>query len=141
MPDGLAISNLSSTLPATATMSHAQYEPLATGDDDKTIEQWHQRIRRNRAKNILFHLLAVLAVMFAGYQAVQAFVRSSARFLHAKPCSGGMQRNLSSLPSHYTLPSGHQIPSVALGTAAASVRRSVRSLSSLNSLLTRRLEG
>lgn len=106
-------------------MPRAQYELLATGDDDKANEQWQKRIHNNRTKKILFHVLAVLALMFAGYQGVKAFARSANRFLHKQPCTG-VNRNLSSLPSHYTLPSGHQIPSVALGTAASSVRRSVR---------------
>ncbi|KZT11775.1 Aldo/keto reductase [Laetiporus sulphureus 93-53] len=51
-----------------------------------------------------------MAVVFAG---LRVFTRRSSTKLRA-PCHG-FQRNLSSLPSHYTLPSGDKIPAVALG--------------------------
>ncbi|KAI0629805.1 NADP-dependent oxidoreductase domain-containing protein [Trametes polyzona] len=51
--------------------------------------------------------------MYVSYLGVRAIARSSKVHM-GKPCHGA-RRNLSSLPSHYTLPSGHKIPSVALG--------------------------
>ena len=78
-----------------------------------------RRLRYDRVKKVLFHVLAVLAIMLAGYKGLSVYIRSSAQWLQKQPCHG-LQRNLSTLPSHYTLPSGHQIPSVALGTAAVS---------------------
>ena len=94
------------------------YEPLATGDDDKSLQHAQARAHTARVKRILFTVLSLCAVMVAGFQGLRAIVRSSAGFLHTAPCA---QRNLSSLPSHHTLPSGDKIPSVALGTAASSV--------------------
>ena len=102
-------------------MPRIQYDLLPTGDDAKADEQRDKRIRHARLKRITFHVLVVLALMYAGYHGLRAFARSSSQFLRAKPCHGA-QRNLSALPSHYTLPSGHKIPSVALGTAASAVR-------------------
>ena len=100
-------------------MPRVQYELIPAGDNDKAQEQLEKRLRYNRVKKILFHLLALLAIMFAGYKGLTTYIRSSARWLHKLPCHG-LQRNLTTLPSHYTLPSGHEIPSVALGTGAVS---------------------
>ncbi|EKM49621.1 uncharacterized protein PHACADRAFT_154100 [Phanerochaete carnosa HHB-10118-sp] len=58
--------------------------------------------------------------MLAGFKGLKTYVGSTAQWLHKQPCSG-LQRNYSTkLPSHYLLPSGHQIPSVALGVWKAS---------------------
>ncbi|EIW52463.1 uncharacterized protein TRAVEDRAFT_32150 [Trametes versicolor FP-101664 SS1] len=51
--------------------------------------------------------------MYVSFLGVRAISRSS-KMRMGKPCHA-VHRNLSSLPSHYTLPSGHKIPSVALG--------------------------
>lgn len=107
------------------TMPRVQYESLAVSDDDKAQEQLKKRLRHNRVKNILFHSLVVFAIMLAGFKGLKAYVRSTAQWLHKQPCSG-LQRNYSTkLPSHYLLPSGHRIPSVALGMGAAGYPRSV----------------
>lgn len=95
-------------------MPRVQYEMLAVGDDDKAQEELELRLRYNRVKKVLFHFLVVLAIMYAGFKGLRAYVKSSQQWLHTQPC--GTQRNFSTkLPTHYTLPSGHQIPSVALG--------------------------
>ncbi|PSR73736.1 hypothetical protein PHLCEN_2v10426 [Hermanssonia centrifuga] len=93
------------------------YELLPSAEEDKISEHSSRRTHNNRVKKVLFHVLAVAAVMFVVFQGLRSFVRSSSKFLHAPPCHG---RNLSSLPSHFTLPSGAQIPSVALGVWKAS---------------------
>jgi hypothetical protein len=97
-------------------MPPAHYEYLPNSTEDKYVEQWEAKARRDRVKTRLVQGLAILAVMLAAFKGLQAFAASSARFLHAPPCHG-LQRNLSTLPSHYTLPSGDKIPAVALGTA------------------------
>ena len=95
------------------------YELLPTSEEGKAEEQLTRKIRRDKIKKILFHVLAVFAVMLVALQGLKSFIKTSERFLTygGKGCHG-MQRNLSSLPSHYALPSGDKIPSVALGTAA-----------------------
>ncbi|KAJ3525138.1 hypothetical protein NM688_g8450 [Phlebia brevispora] len=92
------------------------YQLLPTTDGGKPDEQLTRKIKREKIKKILFHVLAVSAIMVIAAQGLRAFIRSSERFLQygGKGCHG-MQRNLSSLPSHYSLPSGDKIPSVALG--------------------------
>ncbi|KAI0671193.1 NADP-dependent oxidoreductase domain-containing protein [Trametes maxima] len=51
--------------------------------------------------------------MYASFVGVRAVART-AKVRMGRPCHGA-ERNLSSLPSHFTLPSGDKIPSVALG--------------------------
>ena len=99
----------------------AEYELLPTAEDTGDKVEYESLVRRRRiarAKELLSRVLALLAIMFLGYQGLWSFVKSSFKFLHSKPCHGtsGSQRNLTSLPSHFTLPSGDKIPSVALGT-------------------------
>ena len=97
-----------------------EYELLPTADGDKARERLAKRLLHDRIKKILFRVLAAFAVMYFAIQGIRAFAKSSAQFLHGPGCHGGMHRNLSSLPSQYTLPSGNQIPSVALGTVNTS---------------------
>ena len=120
-------------------MPPVQYERLPMGDDPKSIEDWQRKARKTRMKKILFHALAILAVMFVGFKGLQTYLRSTSQWLRTQPCHG-LQRNLSTLPSYYTLPSGHQIPSVALGTASA-VRYIVVLLRLPSYVLIRCLEG
>ncbi|OJT03862.1 hypothetical protein TRAPUB_5453 [Trametes pubescens] len=94
-------------------MSSLHYKPLSQDDGDEE-QQFDVAPRvQNRHKRLLFHILAVAAVMYVSFLGVRAISRSS-KMRMGKPCHGA-HRNLSSLPSHYTLPSGHKIPSVALG--------------------------
>ena len=104
--------------PATTTTmpsvtGSARYELLPTSDTAKAQEELSSNIRKTHLKQILFRVLALAAIMFVAIQGIRSWAKSSARFSH-KPCHG-LHRNLSSLPSHYTLPSGDRIPSVALG--------------------------
>ncbi|KAI0365357.1 hypothetical protein BV20DRAFT_973384 [Pilatotrama ljubarskyi] len=99
-------------------MPPPHYKPLSQHDgDDEEQLGLHSRTTTRR-KRLLFHILAIAAIMYASYLGVRAIARSS-RARMGKPCLGA-HRNLSSLPSHYTLPSGHNIPSVALGVWQAS---------------------
>ncbi len=78
-------------------------------------------------KRLLLLVLATVAVFQGSYLATSYFVRPRSDVHHRRPqghrigtpCAGS-HRNVSSvafLPTHYTLPSGDKIPSVALGTA------------------------
>lgn len=102
-------------------MPTSTYELLPTSEEGKADEQLTRKIKREKVKKILFHALVVFTVMFVALQGLKAFIRSSERFLHQgmKGCHG---RNLSSLPSHHTLPSGDKIPAVALGISDVSCR-------------------
>lgn len=92
------------------------YQLLPTAEEgDKTTEGLYQKLRREKTKRLLFHILAGCALMFLAIQGIRALARSSGRSMTGPGCHGP-HRNLSSLPSHYTLPSGDEIPSVALGT-------------------------
>jgi hypothetical protein len=81
---------------------------------------------KSNLKTLLFRLLIACAAMLVLYRGFGEFSRSAASFLRTgiKPChsiNGTMTtvRNISAvqtLPSHYTLPSGDKIPSIALGT-------------------------
>ncbi|KAI0700084.1 NADP-dependent oxidoreductase domain-containing protein [Cytidiella melzeri] len=92
------------------------YVPLPKSDSKIQQEQ-----RTIRTKTALFRLLAVLTTMFFAYQGLKTFSSSSMAFLRTgiRPChsivNGTATRNVSTLPTHYTLPSGDKIPSVALG--------------------------
>ncbi|KAI0823952.1 NADP-dependent oxidoreductase domain-containing protein [Trametes gibbosa] len=93
-------------------MPSAQYKPLSQHDGDE--EQLSLDISRVRnRKRLLFHVLAIASVMYVAYLGVRAITRTPKSGL-GKPCHKA-HRNVSSLPSHFNLPSGHQIPSVALG--------------------------
>ncbi|OCH92819.1 hypothetical protein OBBRIDRAFT_790840 [Obba rivulosa] len=89
-------------------MPSYRYKLLSNGDDDEQIST-KPAVRR---KKILFGIIAVAAAMYAVFSAARFLVRSSRLACHKPP---GLHRNLSSLPDHFTLPSGDNIPSVALG--------------------------
>lgn len=77
-------------------------------------------------RTLLFRLLIACTAMLVLYRGFGELSRSAASLLRTgiKPChsfNGTMTttRNMSAaqtLPSHYTLPSGDKIPSIALGT-------------------------
>lgn len=94
-------------------MPSPHYKPLSQDDGDEEQQFGVAPRVQNRHKRLLFHILAVAAVMYVSFLGVRAISRSS-KMRMGKPCHA-VHRNLSSLPSHYTLPSGHKIPSVALG--------------------------
>jgi len=89
------------------------YKPLATSEEEADLDG--SKSSRARTKKIIFHFIAIGAVMYAIFLGTRSFVRWSVK--SGRPMKGGChgQRNLTSLPSYYTLPSGDKIPSVALG--------------------------
>lgn len=103
-------------MPPVSTAGYQLLPVADSGDSDKIPDDWKPNPRIAHAKQVLFRTLALLCIMIAGYQGMQSFVKSSSKFLDRKLCRIGAHRNLSSLPSHFTLPSGDRIPSVALGT-------------------------
>ncbi|THH29370.1 hypothetical protein EUX98_g4815 [Antrodiella citrinella] len=106
-------------------MASLHYKPLAfsESDVDEEFESVHTRPttheKRQRLKKLAFVLVAGATVMYLAFTGTRALVRAV-----AKPCvSSGHHRNLTTagaLPTHYTLPSGDKIPSVALGVWQAS---------------------
>ncbi|KAK7695590.1 hypothetical protein QCA50_000226 [Cerrena zonata] len=98
------------------------YKPLATSEEDEESQTFKSRLSRLRptssTKSVLFGIVATAAVMYALYLGSRSVLRSLPKYHHGmRPGCGlhGHHRNLTSLPSHYTLPSGDKIPSVALG--------------------------
>lgn len=117
------------------------YSPLPTVDPtgpqvtDKQLdlEAALRHKRKTTVKRIAFHVLAVLAIMYALVLAVKEFpaacrmVRSKGMHMkngtyvymgHNMTGCHGANRTMSTasgLPGFYTLPSGDKIPSVALG--------------------------
>jgi len=97
--------------------SRATYQPVPTNDDDK--ERGFGRFPISyKKKNIFCRILAVVFVMYIAMLGLRHLPRSLQKSLWSSTPCHGLQRNLSAstkLPSHYTLPSGDKIPSVALG--------------------------
>jgi len=94
------------------------YKPISAHDPEEVDEQQHPKSQRiSRGKRIFLNfigvarIVAVVAIVYAGFRLL---TRTSTKLRNPKPCHGSY-RNLSSLPSHYTLPSGDKIPAVALG--------------------------
>ena len=106
--------------------------PTAAEDNgDKAHETWTNQRSRIVAKNlkqVLFRVLVLLAIIYLGYRGLKPFVASSSS-KSLRPChSGELQREkLTSLPSHFTLPSGDKIPSVALGASPGLYDHDLRS--------------
>ncbi|OBZ71616.1 putative oxidoreductase C26F1.07 [Grifola frondosa] len=88
------------------------YKPIPQ-DEGIALDE-RARARHRDTKDLLLHFLTVAAVMCATYVGVRFLVRVGSKLRYGVPCHG-VHRNLSSLPSHFTLPSGDEIPSVALG--------------------------
>ncbi|KAI0783504.1 NADP-dependent oxidoreductase domain-containing protein [Abortiporus biennis] len=93
-------------------MSSFFYKPLAADESGELFEE--TRRRRTHVKKILFHFVAVAAFLYGIYLGTSGLLKLSGK---RRPCHGPTNLN-STLPSHYTLPSGDKIPTVALGTAA-----------------------
>lgn len=99
------------------------YKPLSTHDPERDPHTDSPAIpdpnsHSARAKNLLLRLLLLAAVMYAAFRALGSIRPRMRAPCHIAPS----HRNLSSLPSHYTLPSGDQIPAIALGTISLSPR-------------------
>ncbi|CDO72238.1 hypothetical protein BN946_scf184970.g90 [Trametes cinnabarina] len=93
-------------------MSPRPYKQLPQYNVDEDDDQRHPNPARLGVKRVFLHLIFVATVMYLAYVGVRTVSRSAKVRLGA-PCRG-VQRNLSSLPTHYTLPSGDKIPAVAL---------------------------
>lgn len=91
-------------------------------DSQHTPLPLHEKLGPSESKkkpNALFiRLLVVFGAMYAILTGVRHLPARSLRFTLPQ-CLGGAHRALSTakLPSHYTLPSGDKIPSVALGAS------------------------
>lgn len=98
-------------------MSSASYKLISTRDPEEVEEQQSTfQPHRKRSFFGFAKLARIAAVMALAYVGVRFFARTATK-LRAPSAPGchGSQRNLSSLPSHYALPSGDKIPAVALG--------------------------
>lgn len=102
-------------------MTSPAYEPLPSVDIDKEETFGRPSTLKKKSKRVLSHLLVAFAVMyFVGY-GTQRLISSLGKMTGGMGCHG-LNRTLttkSKLPSHYTLPSGDKIPSVALGMTCA----------------------
>jgi hypothetical protein len=98
------------------SFSQAAYQQLPTVDKDAGEQESLQRkCPRKRIFPLLRLAIAVILIMCVSVSCVR-MIRSRGFWAACH----GPQRNsstLAKLPSHYTLPSGDNIPSVALGTA------------------------
>ncbi|KAJ7081581.1 NADP-dependent oxidoreductase domain-containing protein [Mycena belliarum] len=84
------------------------YKPLPT---DVEGQQKPSQPRSRGLKRTAFRIVAVVALMVMLLSGVRHVSR-----IALPRCKGGrLYQNITSLPSHYTLPSGDKIPSVALG--------------------------
>lgn len=90
-----------------------RYELVPTVDKDDEAEPFTRRKKPLGNKRFFLYLISFAALMVAGCSAVR-LARSRGFWM---TCYGPRrdQSNLARLPSHYTLPSGDKIPSVALG--------------------------
>lgn len=90
-----------------------RYEPVPTVDKDNEEELRIHRRKRLGKKRFFFYLISFVALMVAACSAVR-LARTRGFWM---TCYGPRrnQSNLARLPSHYALPSGDKIPSVALG--------------------------
>lgn len=92
------------------------YELLPTaegGDLDKSHESQKRRVPRG--KHIVSRVLGLACFLFLAWHGMLRLVKFVDQQFQTKACHYSLQRNLSSLPSHFALPSGDSIPSVALG--------------------------
>lgn len=99
------------------------YQPIPTSenqnDDDRKGTILYKPTAFVSQKRKVFYALSFVAIMYATFSGIRLLARSKI----FQGCSGSgamngtMHRNMSTatLPSHYTLPSGDKIPSVALG--------------------------
>ncbi|KAF8133332.1 NADP-dependent oxidoreductase domain-containing protein, partial [Boletus edulis] len=86
-----------------------RYEPVPTNDEEPLA---HRR-KPFGTKRLIIYILSFIALMYAAFSAAR-LARSRGFWM---TCYGPRrnQSELARLPTHYTLPSGDKIPSVALG--------------------------
>jgi hypothetical protein len=95
--------------------SPPRYKQLPTISEDEQTATFQGCNARKRKKNI-FYILALVATIYVAFSGLRHIFWSNFGFPEEPWACLGAQNNLSGLPSHYTLPSGDKIPSVALGT-------------------------
>ncbi|KAJ6477162.1 NADP-dependent oxidoreductase domain-containing protein [Mycena vitilis] len=93
---------------SSSPLNPGHYQALPTDAQGQQKSPCPCRSRSKRTLLRIFTALALVVMLFSG-------IRHVSRTSLAGCMGGRMQRNLTSLPSHYTLPSGDKIPSVALG--------------------------
>ncbi|CCM00991.1 uncharacterized protein FIBRA_03039 [Fibroporia radiculosa] len=95
------------------------YKQLSTHDPEEvSVDPTSSPTSRLTSRLSFTAVARLIAVMVLAYAGVRFLTRAALKL--RAPCHSGLQRNLSSLPTHYTLPSGDKIPSVALGVWQAS---------------------
>ena len=102
------------------------YQPLAVDIANDAISTGRAKYRRRSA--LAKNLLGLVVGLFLGLLVVSRtgfihWVRFDSNRASGRSCSHHRlgHPDAAHLPTHYTLPSGDKIPSVALGTAAAAV--------------------
>lgn len=78
----------------------------------------HESLQRKDPRRRRSPFLVIAIIMFLGASIPCIRMARSRAFLSACNSPQRNSSTLANLPSHYTLPSGDKIPSVALGTAA-----------------------
>ncbi|KDQ49217.1 hypothetical protein JAAARDRAFT_43007 [Jaapia argillacea MUCL 33604] len=93
----------------------ASYKRLPVDEFDN--EQPFKSTTTADKKRRIFHFITAAAIMVAIFSGLRHVSKSNSKFLWGSAgCHGRLNMSTASkLPSHYTLPSGDKIPSVALG--------------------------
>src|SRR5882762_6353988 len=99
--------------------SPPRYKQLPTIREDEQTTTSQGCNARKRKKNI-FYILVLVATIYITFSGLRRISRSNFGPPEEPWACLGAQNNLLGLPSHYTLPSGDKIPSVALGTGKQS---------------------
>jgi hypothetical protein len=97
--------------------SRVAYQAIPTDDIDDDNKPSHFPLLHNKKAVFLRRILTVLAILYATMMGLRYLGRTG-RLPWSSPVCRGVHRNVSTgagLPSHYVLPSGDKIPSVALG--------------------------
>ncbi|THH03296.1 hypothetical protein EW145_g6370 [Phellinidium pouzarii] len=129
------------------------YTPLPNddGDVDSNAKAHHRAEKRRALKSHFSRLFAVLLLMYFAFTGLRSVLRLSKTTSFRGSLSSGChsaQRNAStkaagssssSLPTHYQLPSGDRIPSVALGVWKAGKGEVGTAVKACNNPNTRRL--
>jgi hypothetical protein len=98
-----------------AMLFSQQYQQLPTVEKGTCERASFRQDTRKRRVGICLRTIIIIAIMWSSFTAT---TRTISRIKGFWAACQGPQRNsstLAQLPSHYTLPSGDKIPSVALG--------------------------
>lgn len=92
------------------------YKRIPEGDGDvKQVSGSPERpVKCAYRKKTFLHLLAATVILFSVMYGLRHISRAGLIY-RGRPCYKGLHGSAAKLPSHYTLPSGDKIPSVALG--------------------------